>query len=99
MNNNTDEKYVAILCGKARMQILRSIRHKAKNVTELSKELHMNQSTLSHNLALLEKCGYVKASQHKKFRYYSINGRNIEIILEMIDKHVAECCKNRGERK
>lgn len=99
MKYGADEKYVAILCGKARIQILRSIRREAKNVTELSKELHMNQSTLSHNLALLEKCRYVKASPHKKFRYYSINGRTIEIILDMIDKHVAECCKNQGERK
>ena len=92
MKDKPDEYFVATLCGKSRMQILKSIKHKAKNVTELSKELGINQSTLSHNLKQLENCGIVAVEKKKKYRYYSLNGKNIVSILELIDKHVAECC-------
>ena len=92
MKDKPDEYFIATLCGKARMQILKSIRYKTRNVTELSKELGINQSTLSHNLKQLEKYGFVAAEKRKKYRYYSLNGKHIATILELIDKHVEECC-------
>ena len=72
-----------------------SLEHKRKSVTELSKELNIEQSKLSHALQELKFCNIVKFKQQGKQRIYSLTATIIP-ILKLISCHSQECGKCKG---
>ena len=75
-----------------RIKIISALREKPSSVNELSKKLNIEQSKLSHALALLNHCNFVKAKQRGKQRIYSLNKKIILPILKIIDRHKCEYC-------
>jgi len=75
------------------MEIILNLMKKEKSVTEMSKELKLEQSKVSHALTSLRCCNIVKVKQKGKKRIYFLNKDIITPILKIIDKHAKIYCK------
>jgi len=62
------------------------------NVSELIKEINGEQTAISHDLARLKKCGFVEVEESGKFRYYKLNEKTIQPLMDLIDKHMSKHC-------
>ena len=92
MNNNTYHIFFTNLANPLRIKIISSLKEKEKNVTDLSKELKIEQSKISHALKLLRHCNIVDVKQKGKQRIYSLNKKTIVPILKLIDNHSKTFC-------
>jgi len=77
-----------------RIKIVTLLSKKERNVTEISKELGIEQSKVSHALALLRSCNIVESKQKGKQRIYFLNKKTIVPMLKLLDKHAKTFCKN-----
>jgi DNA-binding transcriptional ArsR family regulator len=69
-----------------------SLKESEKNVTQLYKDLEVEQSKISHALASLKSCNIVKSRQNGKQRIYYLNKTTIPKILELTDEHAKSFC-------
>jgi len=84
-------KYVSFfktLADPTRLAIIKSLRVKPKNVSDLCKELKFEQSRVSHNLRKLKELGFVTMQPEGKQRVYTLDQKTILPLLKIIDKHV-----------
>ncbi|MCD4759503.1 metalloregulator ArsR/SmtB family transcription factor [archaeon] len=88
MIDSTYMSFLRGLCNDTRLNIIICLKKSSKNVSEIVKELDMEQSRISHNLQCLERNGFVTVMQDGKQRIYSLNKETIQPILDAIDKHV-----------
>lgn len=101
LNHESYHIFFSNLSSPLKIGIVLSLRRKSKNVTELSKEMVIEQSKLSHALSSLKKCKIVNAEKKGKQRIYSLNKKTIVPILDLIDKHAdvncnSKCCINKN---
>ncbi|MFA5174379.1 MAG: metalloregulator ArsR/SmtB family transcription factor [Candidatus Pacearchaeota archaeon] len=92
MNNRTYHIFFSKLANPLRISIISSLDKNPKSVSELIKELKIEQSKLSHALGELKECNIVGFEQKGKQRIYSLSS-TIKPILRMIDVHSKGCCK------
>jgi len=76
------------LDNETRLSIVLCLNDAQKNVNQLSQELNMEQSRISHNLQCLEKNGFVTVKQEGKQRIYSLNKDTVGPILVAVKKHL-----------
>jgi DNA-binding transcriptional ArsR family regulator len=93
MKNQTYHVFFTNLANKLKINIILSLRQKEKNVSELSKELNVEQSKISHALSSLKCCNIVKVKQKGKQRIYLLNKNTIIPMLKLIEKHSKTFCK------
>lgn len=62
------------------------------NVSQIIGELGADQTRVSHDLARLKKCGFVKSKINGKFRQYSLNEETIKPLMDIIDNHMGQFC-------
>jgi DNA-binding transcriptional ArsR family regulator len=62
-----------VLANEARLDIIFSLLDREKNVSELQKELGLDQSLVSHALKRLEVSGFVSVRNEGKFRFFKLN--------------------------
>lgn len=79
----------------SRIDIVSSLEKKPKSVGELSTELKIEQSNLSHALKELKECNIVQVEQKGKQRIYKLS-RTIIPILKLISCHSKICEKCSG---
>lgn len=84
--------FFGTLVSEPRLKIINILRKGKKNVSQLINELGIDQTSVSHNLARLKQCGFVKDSVEGKYRYYSLNERSIKPLMEIIEDHMSEFC-------
>lgn len=103
MINNSNSKTYHIFFSKLsnplRINIISILEEKPKSVGELSNELKIEQSKLSHALKELKDCNIVKVEQKGKQRIYSLS-KTIIPILNLIECHSKGCsgkCKGCGQ--
>jgi|SRR3989344_7005823 len=84
--------FFGTLVSESRLKIINLLRKGEKSVSEIVRELKLPQPTVSHDLARLKKCGFVKVEIAKNFRYYSLNEKTIDPLMSLIDYHMAEYC-------
>ena len=84
--------FFGTLFSESRLKILNLLRCDKKNVSEIIKSLKMNQTAVSHDLARLRSCGFVKDEVVGRYRYYSLNKKTIRPLLNLIDKHMSQFC-------
>ena len=94
MLKDTYKIFFGTLNNRYRVEIINLLRKKSRNVTEISKALNMNQTTVSHNLARLKKCGFVFVRNNGKERVYTLNSKTIKPLMKLIDEHMNTYCKN-----
>ena len=92
MTKRTYHIFFSKLSNPLRIKIISSLDEKPKSVNQLSKELGVEQSKLSHALRELRECNIVKVKQKGKQRVYSLS-RTIIPILRLIDCHSKNCKK------
>lgn len=54
------------------------------SVTEISDQLKLKQSTVSHHLAILRKTGIIKNTKHGTWVYYSISSELKHVIKDLL---------------
>ncbi len=84
--------FFGTLVSESRLRILNLLRKGKKNVSEIMKELEMNQTAISHDLARLKRCGFVISEVKGKFRYYQLNEETIGPLMKLIDTHMSQYC-------
>lgn len=84
--------FFGTLVSEPRLKIINFLRKGKKNVSGIMRELKLDQTTASHNLARLKHCGFVISDTLGKFRYYKLNEKTIRPLMELIEKHMAQHC-------
>lgn len=84
--------FFGTLVSEPRLRIINLLRNKKKNVSEIISELKMDQTSVSHNLTRLKKCGFVKSEKEGKFRYYKLDEETIKPLMNLIDNHMSQYC-------
>ena len=87
------DKFFGTLANQFRIDIIETLKEGPKNVTEICNALKCNQSTISHNLQRLEKCGFVFVKPQGRERVYELNKETIAPLLDMLHKHMGKYCK------
>ena len=85
--------FFGTLNNEKRLYIINSLRKGPKCVSEICKLLDFNQTTVSHNLERLEKCGFVFMEKKGKHRIYALNQKTIKPLMNLIDAHMREFCE------
>mgnify|MGYP001601440555 CR=1 FL=1 len=80
--------FFGTLVSSSRLKIINLLRRGRKNVSEIIKELGEEQTSISHDLAKLRRCGFVDVEIKGKFRYYKLNERTIKPLMGIIDIHM-----------
>lgn len=97
MKSSTYHVFFSKLSNPLRIKIITSLDEKSKSVTELTKELKVEQSKLSHALRELKGCNIVAVEKKGKQRIYRLS-KTIIPILRLIECHSKNCAKCRGCR-
>jgi DNA-binding transcriptional ArsR family regulator len=92
MKDSTYHIFFTNLANPLRIKIVSSLKQKSKNVSELVKDLKIEQSKISHALTSLRCCNIVEVKQEGKQRIYSLNKETIIPMLKLIDKHATTFC-------
>ncbi len=82
--------FFKVLSDEGRIKILTALLEESLCVTHLCQKIGMEQSAMSHNLAILRKANLVKASRSEKNRVYSIADEHVRLILDMAILHLCE---------
>jgi len=104
LNHQSYHVFFTNLANPLKIGIILSLRQNEKSVNELTNDLKVEQSKVSHALASLKNCRIVNAEQKGKQRIYSLNKKTIVPMLNLIDKHAnkfckCECCVKKGCNK
>lgn len=92
MKNSTYHIFFTNLANPLRIDIVTLLKDKERSVTEISKQLKVEQSKVSHALSSLKCCNIVDAKQKGKQRIYFLNKTTIVPMLKLIDKHAKTFC-------
>ncbi|MEK6833302.1 MAG: metalloregulator ArsR/SmtB family transcription factor [Nanoarchaeota archaeon] len=99
MNNSAYHIFFTNLANPLKIEIISALKEKGSSVGELSEKLKVEQSKISHALALLKKCKIVRMEQNGKKRIYSLNKETIIPMLKLIDEHSKSFCNCKECRK
>lgn len=87
------DDFFSVLGNQQRVRILQYLdKNGSKTVTEISNNLQIEQSAVSHNMKRLLMCHFVEMEPKGKERVYSINKDTVQPLFRMIDKHVRTYC-------
>ncbi len=81
------------LSNPLRMGIILSLREKEKSVSEISDDLAVEQSKISHALCSLKNCHILNMKQNGKQRIYSLNKDTIVPMLKLVEEHSNKHCR------
>ena len=91
-NFSTYHIFFRNLANPLKIKIISALKEKESSVSDLTYELKVEQSKISHALALLKKCNIVDVEKKGKERIYSLNKKTIIPLLKMIDEHSKSFC-------
>ena len=92
----TEEKYAdlaelfKIFGDVTRIKIMSVLREKERSVSEISEELLMSSSAISHQLNVLRRSKLVKARRDGKLVYYSLDDEHVYEIISCGIEHISE---------
>ena len=95
MNKATYHVFFGNLANSLKIDIILCLREKKRSVSDISKDLKIEQSKVSHALASLKNCNIVEVEQKGKLRIYSLNKSTIIPMLKLIDQHARTHCKGK----
>lgn len=84
--------FFGTLVSNSRLRIINLLRHGRKNVSEIMEVLNRDQTSVSHDLARLKRCGFVHVTIEGKFRYYALNDKTIAPLMKIIEEHMSHHC-------
>lgn len=84
---------------KTRLEILETIKHGEKTVSQIIDAIEANQSSVSQHLACLRGCGLIVSRQEGKYVYYKLRNEKIAMLLTMFDDVLDEVESSMGSCK
>ena len=86
------KQFFGTIANPVRLDIIEYLQKQASNVNGISKHLKYNQSTISHSLSRLEKCGFVTVERKGKERIYTLNQETIRPLFRLMQNHMTKYC-------
>jgi len=83
-NNLKLDKIAQALSNEERLTIIKMLLQKEMSVSDIQKELFLEQSTTSHHLSKLRKTGLIDREQRGVFVYYRIASEYNDILNRII---------------
>ncbi|HTY44221.1 MAG TPA: metalloregulator ArsR/SmtB family transcription factor [Patescibacteria group bacterium] len=93
LNHESYYFFFGKLANPLRMGIILSLREGDKSVSEITEELQVEQSKISHALCSLKNCNILMMRQDGKQRIYSLNKDTIVPILKLVEEHSNKHCR------
>ena len=90
--NNICYGFFSTLANPTRLAILELLNNGPMNVSSLATELSQEQSMISHNLKLLERCHFIKSERRGKEKYVSLNNGLIDPLFSLVEGHIDAYC-------
>jgi len=81
-------QFFSSLAEPTKLEIIKILREKPQNVSQICNTLNLEQSRVSHNLKKLKNLGFINVKQIGKQRIYEIDKKTILPLLKLIDNHV-----------
>ncbi len=81
------------LANKTRLDILLALHKHEMNVSELIKELGVQQSAISHNLKKLASAGLVSIRRQKKFTFAALDRAKADLIMQLLKSSTGQLDK------
>ncbi len=92
MNSGVCESFFAVLADRNRLSIINLILEKDLTVGEISDQLNLEQSLVSHHLKTLKDHGFVEFETDGKNRVYSANKDTVRPLMDIMRSHVSNLC-------
>ena len=89
--------FFSTLASPARLAIMEKLRLGSMNVTALIEALGQEQSMVSHNLRLLERCALIYSEKRGRERIYRLNTETMETIFKAVENHANKFCPMKGK--
>lgn len=93
------KQFFGTLANQYRLDVINLLSKKEHTVSMICKKTGHNQTTISHNLKRLERCGFVTAQPKGKERIYTLNHKTIRPLLKLMNQHMNSYCKKICEVK
>lgn len=81
-------EFFQALADPTRLQVLAALRERPRCVHDLTEELGLQQSTLSHQLRILRDRALVKAKREGRHKYYELIDSHILDLLQAAGDHI-----------
>ncbi len=97
MTKITWDNFFTILGNHQRVRILEYLKSGPKSVSQISDELNVQQSAVSHCLRKLRAFHFVDVRQVGKERIYSLNEETVIPLFDLASKHAKRYCVQKCE--
>lgn len=74
-------RFYSVFADETRLKILSALAISEMCVTDISRVLQMNQTTVSHQLRCLKDCNLVRTERHGKVIFYMLSGDVVNDVL------------------
>jgi len=88
--------FCSTLANPTRIAILERLQDGPLNVSGLVNLLELEQSMVSHNLKLLEKCNFITSERRGKEKYVFVNESTVPALFELVETHSRDSCRITG---
>lgn len=82
--------FFKIFSDSTRLKIIVLLLNNELSVSEITNQLNLSQSTVSHQLAILRANAVVKVRCEKTTKYYSLDDHHIEDLILIAKEHLEE---------
>jgi len=86
------DRFLTTLSNKTRLSIIQALKVSPKNVTQLTKDLGIHQTSVSHSLKRLLDCGFVFVEKSGRERVYALNEDTIKPLMTLMENHISKFC-------
>ena len=94
--NETCYGFFSALDNPTRLAIIEKLMDREMSVTELAETLSQEQSMVSHNLKLLERCSLVFSETRGRRKYVTANVDTLGGLLSLVERHGERYCELYG---
>jgi len=95
MKNASYDNFFMNFSTRSKFDILMALKDGPLNVSQIAEKVGDEQSAVSHNLSKMSGCSVLNVKREGKQRIYSLNEKTVLPILEIVEKHVKNCCMGR----
>ena len=88
------DRFLSTLTNKTRLSIIQALKNGPRNVSQLTEELEIHQTSVSHALKRLLDCGFVFVEKNGRERQYTLNEDTIKPLLSLMENHITNFCVN-----
>jgi len=94
--NETCYGFFSALANPTRLAIIEKLMDREMSVSELAETLSLEQSMISHNLKLLERCNLVFSETRGRRKIVTANADTLGALLSLVERHGERHCEHYG---